>query len=114
MKSYHRPVVLSHGASAYPTYTSQTEKAGDVAKELQVLLTGLNMKILETPFNVYSNFKQSGVTDVQQVTPDTVLTFLSSVCQRAESGCNIDGLPKPVTETPLKSVNNTKKTAHLR
>ena len=109
VNTYHRPVVLSHGATAYPTYTSQTEKAGDVAKELQVLLTGLNMKILETPFNVYNNFKQSGVTGVQQVTPDTVLTFLSSVCQRAESGCNIDGLPKPVTETPLKSVNNTKK-----
>ena len=102
-----RPVVLSAGITSSGFHrTANESKSTTLAKELQVLLKKLNMKILEAPFHLYDSFIQSGVEDVQQVTPQTVLQFLRSAGQGISGACNIDNLPQPVASTPLTSAHN--------
>ena len=104
-----RPVVLSAGITSSGFHrTANESNSTTLAKELQVLLKKLNMKILEAPFHLYDSFIQSGVEDVQQVTPQTVLQFLRSAGQGISGACNIDNLPQPVANTPLTSALNVR------
>ena len=109
-EDHQKHVVLSQGHTSAPAHTASSQvKAKEKATEMVVLLKTLNMKVLETPFHVYENFKASGVEEVQQVTAKTVISFLRSSGQATKGACNIDGLPKPVQETPLSAADNVRK-----
>ena len=103
-------VVLSAGITSSSSYRTASEPSpATLAKEMQLLLKNINMKILEVPFRIYHNFIESGVKEVQQVTPETVLRFLRSAGQSVSGGCNIDNLPQPVANTPLRSAHHVQK-----
>ncbi|XP_070180537.1 sacsin-like [Littorina saxatilis] len=107
-RDYVALVVLSQGRS-YSSTGEGVHKASIEAEELQTLLKTLNMKILEAPFDIYNNFRGSGVKAVQQVTTDAVLEFLRSAGQRIRNGCNVKDLPQVITDTPMQSATNLQK-----
>ncbi|KAK7087749.1 sacsin-like [Littorina saxatilis] len=97
-------VTLTVGRSTPASHaTPSGPSPREIAKQFEVLLKKLNMKILEAPFHVFECFKASGVDDVREVTPQSVLQFLVSVDQGFSTGCNLDNLPKPVADTSLES-----------
>ncbi|KAK7495950.1 hypothetical protein BaRGS_00012651 [Batillaria attramentaria] len=104
-----RRVVLSQGGQSGPCHHGQGQESDrNQAKRLQALLKDLNMKVLDTPFHVYSYFKQSGVSGVQEVTPDSVLHFLKSAQSGHHDACTVRDLPRHVSNTPFKSSDNVR------
>ena len=102
----NKPVRLTQGTSAFSQGGTVSPSPKDRAIQLLLLLKRVNMKILGAPFRIYESFRASGVKEMRDVTSSSVLHFLKSSGQFTGDACSINGLPKPVANTPLQTPEN--------
>ncbi|KAK7495448.1 hypothetical protein BaRGS_00013387 [Batillaria attramentaria] len=100
-------VVLTQGGVQTTSHQSNSERlVREVDLRFIKLLKDLNMNVIHTPYSIMKNFVDSGVDQVQEVCPATVISFLKSASSAGEDVCNIGGLRTPVSKTPFKDASN--------
>ena len=85
---------------------AESYKEGAEKENLQDVLISTGFRLLQSPLNIYNNFRASDV-EVYCVTPDIVLDFFRSF-QHPLSLCKLQNLPQLIGNTKLRTVESLK------
>ncbi|KAK7495445.1 hypothetical protein BaRGS_00013384 [Batillaria attramentaria] len=99
--------LFSNTLPFFQKVAGSTQQTKDMSDKFQLVLKALGMKVLDsTPFQILDNFRESGVENVGEVSPTTVMKFLKSGQSGHGDGCNVGNLPCPVENTPFQMVSS--------
>nr|KAG5705529.1 hypothetical protein BaRGS_009182 [Batillaria attramentaria] len=82
--------LFSNTLPFFQKVAGSTQQTKDMSDKFQLVLKALGMKVLDsTPFQILDNFRESGVENVGEVSPTTVMKFLKSGKSGHGDGCNV-------------------------
>ncbi|XP_067684345.1 sacsin-like [Haliotis asinina] len=86
-----------------PQFKQENERAW----QLTEILKDLNMTIIDVPCRIYKNMKDiCSESELDLVTPESVMHFLKSHSAETKNSCNLESLPRELEDTSLKSVKS--------
>ncbi|XP_046575220.1 sacsin-like isoform X2 [Haliotis rubra] len=92
----------------FPQMHEQKQK-NERAWQLTEILKDLNMNIIDVPWSIYENIKAICTeSELNVVTPESVMQFLKSHVSDTKDSCNLESLPQDLEATSLKSIKSLK------